>query len=422
MAAFVAQERADEPCLFHEVRGGKFTTLLDVSDDAAHRDSAARERLAEDMRLLYVAITRARYKCYLGIPNTRDLPRSALGRLLKLSGTGAGDAIVPTLERTLPAHLFDIIRVDHAGITRFEPERDVQALARPDTAPAIRDSWRLHSYTGVSRLMRAIEAARRQPADTTPGFGDDDEEPRAAGAARINRYTFPRGPRAGVALHTLLEHLDFAQPLPDQETAIVQCLDRVGLVQNRPQWTRVLYEWMGDVLATPLAGGFCLGDIGRGRRLDELEFHFPLSTDNRLVELLKESGYLDALASLSTIHLEGIMTGLIDLVFEHGGKFWLVDYKSNHLGDAPQGYAPARLDEAIRHHQYDLQYLIYAVALNRYLQTRVPEYDYETHFGGVCYLFLRGMHGAGAADSGVFFDRPEKAFVERLDAVLGPTP
>lgn len=422
MAAFVAQERADEPCLFHEVRDGKFTTLLDVSNDAAHRDSAARERLAEDMRLLYVAITRAKYKCYLGIPNTRDLPRSALGRLLQLSSTGSGDAIVQTLERTLPAHLFDIARVDHAGRTRFEPERDMHALARPDAAPTIRDSWRLHSYTGVSKLMRAIEAARRQPADTTPGFGDDDVETHAAGAARINRYSFPRGPRAGVALHTLLEHLDFALPLKDQETAIVHCLDRVGLVQNRPQWARVLYEWMGDVLATALADGFCLGDIDRGRRLDELEFHFPLSTDNRLVELLQESGYLEANASLSTIHLDGIMTGLIDLVFEYDDRFWLVDYKSNHLGDTPQSYAPAKLDEAIRHHQYDLQYLIYGVALNRYLQTRLPAYDYETHFGGVCYLFLRGMQGAGAPASGVFFDRPEKSFVERLDAVLGPAP
>ena len=113
-----------------------------------------------------------------------------------------------------------------------------------------------------------------------------------------------------------------------------------------------------------------------------------------------------------------MMTGLIDLVFESGGKYYLVDYKSNHLGDNPGEYDESHLSEAIRQHQYDLQYLIYSVALTRYLRRRLPDFDYDRDFGGVRYLFLRGMNGVND-ETGIYADKPDAAFLARLDRVLG---
>ncbi len=116
--------------------------------------------------------------------------------------------------------------------------------------------------------------------------------------------------------------------------------------------------------------------------------------------------------------LRGYMKGFIDLVFEADGRFYLVDYKSNWLGAEPAAYRRSRLDEAMARESYVLQYLIYIVALHRYLRLRLPDYDYERHFGGVFYLFLRGMDPALGSDCGVFRDRPSLALVEALDALM----
>jgi len=111
---------------------------------------------------------------------------------------------------------------------------------------------------------------------------------------------------------------------------------------------------------------------------------------------------------------QGMLTGVIDLVFEHDGRYYLADYKSNLLGRQPEDYAPERLADEIRQRRYDLQYLLYAVALHRHLRQRLPDYDYGRHFGGVYYLFLRGMH-PDAGDNGVYFTRPDAGLIERLD-------
>ena len=111
------------------------------------------------------------------------------------------------------------------------------------------------------------------------------------------------------------------------------------------------------------------------------------------------------------------MTGFIDLVVEYEDRFYLIDYKSNHLGANDQAYTSDKLQQAITHHQYDLQYLIYNVALMRYLKRKVTNFNFDTHMGGVCYLFLRGMSGQPGA--GVFCDKPSEKLILKLDKLLG---
>ena len=106
------------------------------------------------------------------------------------------------------------------------------------------------------------------------------------------------------------------------------------------------------------------------------------------------------------------------MVFEYDGRFWLVDYKSNHLGDHLDDYTPDRLSTAMAHHHYFLQYHLYVVALHRYLATRIADYEYDRHFGGVYYLFLRGMTPASGHRRGVYFDRPSEALVQALSKEL----
>jgi exodeoxyribonuclease V beta subunit len=114
--------------------------------------------------------------------------------------------------------------------------------------------------------------------------------------------------------------------------------------------------------------------------------------------------------------LQGLMKGFIDLVFRYQGRYFLVDYKSNHLGPNLSHYGPEALAECMDSHQYHLQSLIYTLALHRFLQSRITGYSYETHFGGVYYLFLRAMHPEHPVGSGIHNARPDRSLIDHLDA------
>ena len=122
---------------------------------------------------------------------------------------------------------------------------------------------------------------------------------------------------------------------------------------------------------------------------------------------------------ISVPRLEGMMTGLIDLIVRHEGRYYLIDYKSNHLGSQQADYLPDRLLQPMINHDYILQYLIYAIALDRHLTRRLEGYEYEKHFGGVYYLFLRGLAESHEAGCGVFFDRPSEELIHRASSLLG---
>ena len=110
-----------------------------------------------------------------------------------------------------------------------------------------------------------------------------------------------------------------------------------------------------------------------------------------------------------------MLRGFMDLVVEQGGRFYILDWKSNHLGNSVEDYGDGGMRREMERNFYQLQYLLYAVALDNYLRLRIPDYDYERHFGGVFYVFLRGVDGKG---NGIFADRPSKELIGELSKVL----
>jgi len=175
-----------------------------------------------------------------------------------------------------------------------------------------------------------------------------------------------------------------------------------------------------------------LARIARAQRVNELEFTLctergaaPLSGE-RLADAFArqrapacDPDYEQRLRALGAIPPAGFVKGFIDLVFRHEQRYFIVDYKSNFLGEHGTDYRSGRLLAAMRDHHYYLQYHLYTLALHRHLQLRQPGYDYERHFGGVYYLFLRGMSPRHPAGSGVFFDRPPRALIEALAEAIG---
>lgn len=185
----------------------------------------------------------------------------------------------------------------------------------------------------------------------------------------------------------------------------------------------MVLRMLADLSATPLPAGHRLADVPRARRLVELEFSLPsVGLDaHALAATLRRHGY--PVSGLAFGRLDGYLRGFIDLVYQHQGRWHVLDWKSNHLGWRAADYDGVRLRRAMDAQGYHLQYLLYSVALHRYLKQRLRGYDYERHFGGVHYLFVRGVRptwtNADGSPAGVFFHRPERAAIEAIDALLG---
>jgi len=226
---------------------------------------------------------------------------------------------------------------------------------------------------------------------------------------------------SGSPRERVFKELDFTAPLDaEADRLIARQLRAHGVSAD---WTPALRNLVRNALGTRLP--LCdmpLSALDRADRLDELGFHFPVGSldPDSLCAVMRDAGVFGLEDALQFDTLRGYMTGFIDLVFRHGGRWYIVDYKSNHLGQDLQDYTPDALDRAMREHRYDLQYAIYAVALCRYLRNRDPGFDPATDFGGVLYLFVRGLSGdaENPAETGVYAAQPDTALIEQLDALF----
>lgn len=449
---------------------------LDVADSARAKALARAEEAQEDLRLAYVAMTRACAQVTLWWAPTWNAPNGALTRLL--FGRGPGDAAVPDR-----AHVgedddaVDEVLRRWAAAGAFVLERTAPDGSRVDLGQAVGDlaarafdreldtAWRRTSYSGLIRAEEQVpHGAGSEPEQSVTDDEDDPEdlepaEPAdAAGAdpALLSPMNgLPAGATFGSLVHAVLEHAD-----PQAADLRAELLARVE--EERRWWSvAATSEELADALLPmqhtplgPLADGLTLADIGLGDRLCELDFEFPMAEgdapggDDRGLPLAEFAAalrrhlppadpvraYADRLESpsLGGQVLRGYLSGSIDVVLRLRGadhdRFVVVDYKTNSLGDPTRpltalDYTPALVTEAMLHSHYPLQALLYSVVLHRYLRWRLPDYDPQRHLGGVLYLFVRGMVGpdtpvVDGVPCGVFSWQPPVALVEELSAIL----
>lgn len=236
-------------------------------------------------------------------------------------------------------------------------------------------------------------------------------------------HRFPKGAEAGTFLHDLLEWIaqqGFAEVAADP-AGLRDLIARRCHSRGWDAWVGVLHDWLLRILQTPLP----LPDPANPPRLRDLiryqaEMEFWFEAHHADLQ------QLDALVTAQTLQgrsrlplqahsLNGLLKGFMDLVFEHDGRYYVADYKSNWLGPNAQYYAAEQLDDAIRDHRYDLQYVLYLLALHRHLRSRLPDYDYDRHIGGAVYLFLRGIEHE---NRGLHTEKPPYALIEALDGLF----
>jgi exodeoxyribonuclease V beta subunit len=405
---------------YHEGDRACVAVGTDIAPEVEAR--ARSEALAEDVRKFYVGVTRARAACVLPWGCVRQADDTALHWLLYAAGretplsfdeASCGQVLDELVARG-EGHVA-VSPLPRASAKRLsQPPAGAMAIAAAQFHADIERDWRTWSF---SRLVRG--ESRGNESDPGPGHGDAmpvAAEPRPQGAPVL------AGARFGTAVHAALERADFdawrdAGEAPEsQRDLIVRSLRAQGLPEPGTVSMERAVDQVGNcmcnALNVPLACGARLCDVLSEQRRAEMEFHLRLAPSrvNDLFALLHAHGYQCDRGGFGVAHLHGMLTGVMDLVFEHGGRYHLVDYKTNLL----PAYDADALRAAIAAHDYDLQYLLYVLALHRWLRQVLPGYDYDTHIGDVYYLFVREL-GDGR---GVHRDRPPRALIEAMDALF----
>ncbi|KQY54671.1 exodeoxyribonuclease V subunit beta [Lysobacter sp. Root494] len=375
------------------------------------------EEQDEDMRLLYVGLTRAREALWVWGGAVSYHEESALERLL------GGARPADELRRALGDRLrIEAARLpDPADATRLPPQ--LQAITPPalEARRKLRRDWWIHSFSQLHRQkLHGVHAVQ----DEAPAI---DERPLAATPPAVFEAVDPRfrGERFGNAVHHALEHADFAQwsdhagaePPEGERDVLVRALQSQDYASDHvDDGVYELTRLVSATLNAPLPEGSRLCDVPPSARVAEIEFHFTLADadSGALLALLHRHGIArDRRDFGAWPRLSGLMNGKIDLTYLGGGRVHVLDYKSNLLA----GYDEATLAEAMRASEYDLQALLYVIALHRWLRVRRGgDYDYARDFGGVRYLFCRGLEREGSR--GIIAPRFDVALVDAVDALL----
>ena len=436
--------REPKECLFHD---SQQRLVFDLEADEANKELTAKELLAEDIRLLYVGLTRSVYRCYLGIgpykkgrSKATPLTKSALGYLSIKAGEELQAGDDQNLKRLLQSvcEMSENIGLRHTPVLLSETYQALsqspeQLIAPKKFAGTIEKNWWVTSYSALSRFHTAptIEDknTKKIPQESTKATDDLLIQsplttlPLDPLAPVHNVFSFPRGAKHGTFLHELFEEIDFQDSPADE--LIPWLTERLTINNYEPaeEWAPIVSDWISHILEHRLVANeypeLSLSKLSEQQKKVEMQFFIPMQPieASSVNKLIMHYDPLSARAGLLQFNqVQGMLKGFIDLTFEYQGQYFVLDYKSNYLGDSLQDYSDTAMEEAIIEHRYDFQYQLYTLALHRLLRSRLDDYDYETHIGGVLYTFLRGMQGE--ENAGSYFIKPAFELIDKLDKLL----
>jgi exodeoxyribonuclease V beta subunit len=433
---------------FHDHDTKKLTLDLGSSEKDIHLTFAQNELLAENMRLLYVAVTRAIKRCYLvwGRFNTADT--SAMAYLFHYGPPPEDDIKIEDLVSSLKSRCSEkkdeelledlkqladkskgsIVLVPlpaNNGMEYASFEDETEEISSRQFSGKIDTSWKISSYSSM--------VSQRVPEEAVPdrdvSYGYTTEN----GLERIERmdiFSFPKGARPGLFFHDIFEHLDFtASNCGYKETLVTSKLTAYGFDSK---WRDVVCRMITRVLSIPLeirTESLTLSSVSFNDRINEMEFYYPLNpfTPQQLKKIFSDHGTIqfpgnfpDRIGKLTFPFTKGFMKGYIDMIFHEKGRYYLVDWKSNLLGTRVQDYSRDALNTVMSNDFYILQYHLYTLALYQYLWVRLPGFDYEKDFGGVFYVFLRGVDPDYGPEFGIYKDYPSPDLIHALARALIP--
>ncbi len=417
--------RAENERIYHRPENNnKLVFDCRTSPSTEDLDNYTHESLSDACRLLYVALTRAQHLCYLFWGDYKDQESSAIAHILgdgQSPDSAAPKAICDNLQRENLGGV-EIIDTVKLSENKYAPYQRFQSVGSLAARPITRTPDRGFSISSFSSLASGFKDAiedklneEEYPIGAT--HGDEVEK---------SILNFPKGTVTGNLIHNILEAVDLSDSTSVSE--VTRQLGSNSKIEDR--WIRVLEEHLIQILdcGLPDAGSLTLNKLSNSRCLKEAEFHFPtrntstkalLKTFHKITKTHYQST-LPNLENWTEYRLNGFLRGFIDLTFEWEDRIYLLDWKSNWLGNQIEDYNQEAISQSMAHHSYFLQYHLYTVASLRYLKFRNPDFNYDTQFGGVYYLFIRGMH-RDYPGNGIYFDRPSLGAITELDQVFQST-
>ncbi|EDK13565.1 exodeoxyribonuclease V beta chain [Haemophilus influenzae 22.4-21] len=406
-------------------------TLWDIEN--RNLNALCEETFAEELRLLYVALTRAKYQMAFALPTQFDkkwnalhyvLSQGEIGKEINLSDSKDTETLLQAFKEKMRDNVEICTKPNLEAFPALSINTKNDDLKAAEFTGNIEQDWRITSFTSIEQAHRRqnyfTESAGKKHAVFDDAKDYDSQNAIEMSTALLNEnesniLDLPRGKQVGTALHRHFENCYFSDLANTEE------IDKLRQsLQLDETFTEPLQNWLQQISHTPLSHeiGIALADLANKDCIKEMPFylaireHFDVEAFNHA---LKAHHHLSS-EPLQFEQIQGMVRGSIDLVFRHNGKYYLVDYKSNFLGSTLADYNQEALKKEMLHSHYDWQYLIYTLAVHRYLQSVVPHYDYARDFGGVFYLFLRGMNGE--PQSGVFYDHPSVELITELDGVF----
>jgi exodeoxyribonuclease V beta subunit len=443
-----AHKGREGPVIYHdEEKANRPTINIGFPAHEKARKGMEHEQLAENIRLLYVTLTRAKYRCYLAWGSINEAETSALAYLLhhppgqkhsvnlaemKDFMKSLGDKqMVEDIQKLVVASegAIELTSIPSpSGLIYTPPRPESITLESWQFTGEIEKDWRTTSFT-------ALISGREQPTE----IPDRDREfvdkglvalitPERLAGQSDSIFDFPKGPRAGTFLHDIFEHIDFNHANQEQIRGLVG--EKLAEYGFEDRWLETISTTVANVLRTPVMEdkeSFTLSRLKPADRLHEVEFYIPLGliSPDRLGRVFgaqtlnRISGrFASLIEGLGFTPHKGMLRGFIDMVFRFDGRYYLVDWKSNFLGAGIEDYERTKLDHVMEREFYFLQYHIYTAAVHQFLALRLQNYSYHEHFGGALYLFIRGMDPSRGTGYGVFFDRPELRLIDNLTRYL----
>ena len=415
------------------------TGALHITSDATAGDAPEKAEVGvEHLRHIYVALTRAVHRTVLFSlhPEQFVSADSPLTRLL-------GDAIEPP-EKADAA--FAAVTGEPAAVAVVDRRAGLEGRAfQPptfsvDALPEMPKMDCSRGHGSFSSLVPHAEGGSPAPVSLAPDAarnrdgetGAEDSATASDDAPSDGIFAFPAGAKTGTCWHEIFEEIPFGIGDGPLREVVAAKLDAYGFLakadeaEGRREATFGMVRRVLDCMLPSengARGGFALRVVADVDRISEWEFDFPTLPDRRTTALKaaiarqdRYRSFTDAVADWDRAIPGGYLTGFLDLLFRHDGRYYIVDWKSNRRGGRPADFDAAGVREEMSGHGYWLQFLIYTVAVHQHLKATLPGYDYDRHFGGVYYLFLRGVDGRGG---GVYADRPPLALIEEFSDILG---
>ena len=441
----------DSEIAFHDSERKELTLDLGSSEKNIHRAVAQNELLAENLRLLYVGVTRAIKRCYLAWGRFNTAETSAMAYLFHYGPAPDDDIKTEDLVSSVKTRIsekedeelledlkqladkskgtIEIVPLfPDRGVEYVPPEDETEEICFRQFSGKIETAWKISSYSSMVSQRVPEEAVPDRDVSYDPY--DYTTESGLERIASTDIFSFPKGARAGIFFHDIFEHLDFT---------VSDCGYKEALVTNKltaygfdPKWRDAVCDMITKVLSIPLeirTEFLTLSSVQRKDRINEMEFYYPLNpfTPQQLEKIFSDHGTIqfpgnfpNRIGKLTFPSAKGFMKGYIDMVFREKGRYYLVDWKSNLLGTRVENYSKDVLNTVMSNDFYILQYHLYALALYRYLWVRLPGFDYEKDFGGVFYIFIRGVDPNYGPEFGIYKDYPSPDLIHELARVLIP--